>query len=116
MIVFRALNREDIRQIVELELDKVAERLEEHKITLHATPRPRWTSWPDEGYDPDMGARPLRRVIQHKVEDRSRMRCWRGEFEDGDTILVDRGEEGEIILRRGERPAPEAPEKIEIQY
>ena len=98
-----------------IEIDKVAERLQEHKITLQPS-EAALDQLASEGYDPDMGARPLRRVIQHKIEDALSDALLAHEFEDGDTILVDRGEEGEIILRRGERPTPEAPEKIEIQY
>jgi ATP-dependent Clp protease ATP-binding subunit ClpC len=69
VIVFRALSREDIHQIVNLELDKVAERLQEAEIKLTATPIA-LDRLAEEGYDPEMGARPLRRVIQLKVEDR----------------------------------------------
>jgi ATP-dependent Clp protease ATP-binding subunit ClpA len=53
------------------------------------------------GYDPDMGARPLKRVIQQKVEDPLSDALLSGRFDDGDTVVVD-VEEGEIILRRGE--------------
>ncbi len=68
VIVFRALNKEDIQKIVSLELDKVAARLTDHEIVLHATPEA-LNQLASEGYDPEMGARPLRRVIQQKVED-----------------------------------------------
>jgi ATP-dependent Clp protease ATP-binding subunit ClpC len=100
VIVFRSLNKEDIEKIVQLELDKVAERLEEHDIVLRATPSALATL-ADLGYDPEMGARPLKRVIQQKVEDTLSDALLAGEFEDGDTILVDVEEEN-IILRRGE--------------
>ncbi len=106
VIVFRSLKREDIEKIVQLELDKVAERLEEHDIVLKATPQA-LTTLADLGYDPDMGARPLKRVIQQKVEDTLSDALLAGEFEDGDTILVD-VEDEKIILRRGEaEPAEE---------
>jgi ATP-dependent Clp protease ATP-binding subunit ClpA len=75
VIVFRALNREDIQKIVSLELNKVAERLVENNIRLRATDAA-VQLLAELGYDPDMGARPLRRVIQSKIEDRFRMRCW----------------------------------------
>ena len=68
MIVFRSLNKHDIAEIVELELDKVSARLEEHEISLEATPAA-LEKLAELGYDPEMGARPLRRVIQQKVED-----------------------------------------------
>ncbi len=100
VIVFRSLNRENIKQIVELELAKVALRLEEHAIELTATPEA-LEQLAEEGFDPDMGARPLRRVIQHKVEDRLSDALLAGEFEDGDAIKVV-VEDGEIKLTRVE--------------
>ncbi len=101
VIVFRSLNKEDIQQIVQLELDKVAKRLEEHEINLTATPAA-LEMLAELGYDPDMGARPLRRVIQQKVEDRLSDALLSGEFEDGDAILVDLVED-EIVLQPGEK-------------
>jgi ATP-dependent Clp protease ATP-binding subunit ClpC len=107
VIVFRSLSRENIEQIVELELNKVAQRLEEHSIVLKASPAA-LTMLAEQGYDPDMGARPLRRVIQQKVEDRLSDALLAGEFEDGDTVLVE-VEEGEVVLKRpeGEMQPPE---------
>jgi len=107
VVVFRALNKEDIRQIVTLELSKVSDRLKDHNIMLHASDAA-VDQLADEGYDPDMGARPLRRVIQHKIEDYMSDALLSHEFKDGDTILVDLNEDREITLRREEElPAPE---------
>ncbi|MHB1385475.1 MAG: AAA family ATPase, partial [Bellilinea sp.] len=108
VVVFRALNREDIQQIVSLELNKVAERLVENNITLTATPAA-LDQLATEGYDPDMGARPLRRVIQHKIEDRLSDALLAGEFVEGDTIEVNTNEDKEIILQKADKTAePEA--------
>lgn len=88
VIVFRALTKEDIRKIVQLELDKVNLRLEENHIHLRATDEAlEYIS--DEGYNPEMGARPLRRVIQQKIEDRLSDALLAKEFEEGQNILVD---------------------------
>ena len=103
-IVFHALNREQIGEIVDLELDKVAERLGEHQITLRASEAPAEASG-DKGYDPEMGARPLRRVIQNKVEDRLSDALLAGEFKAGDHILVE-VEDEEVVLKI-EDPEPE---------
>jgi ATP-dependent Clp protease ATP-binding subunit ClpC len=100
VIVFRSLNKKDIEQIVELELAKVAARLEEHSITLRATSEA-LGKLADEGYDPEMGARPLRRVIQQKVEDPLSDALLSGQFEDGDSVLVD-VEGDEVVLRKAE--------------
>ncbi len=67
-IIFRSLTKDEIKQIVNLELDKVRERLIEHAITLEVTPEAMdWLA--DKGYDAEYGARPLRRLIQNEVED-----------------------------------------------
>lgn len=102
VIVFRSLNKEDIRRIVQLELDKVASRLSENEISLQAS-EAAIEQLAEEGYDPDMGARPLRRVIQQKIEDRLSDALLGHEFEDGDSILVDVDEDHQIVLRRQEK-------------
>ncbi len=67
-IVFRSLSKDEIKQIVELELNKVRERLIEHAITLELSEEARdWLA--EKGYDPDYGARPLRRLLQNAIED-----------------------------------------------
>jgi len=109
VIVFRSLSRADIQQIVQLELDKVARRLEEHAITLSATPAALDTL-ADLGYDPEMGARPLRRVIQQKVEDPLSDALLGGDFSDGDVVIVDI-HEGEVVLRHSEEQSTAPPEQ-----
>jgi ATP-dependent Clp protease ATP-binding subunit ClpC len=109
-MVFHALTKDEIRKIVDLELDKVSKRLEEHEIDLRATDAARGRL-ADEGYDPEMGARPLRRVIQNKVEDKLSDALLAGTFESGDTVVVDIEDE-ELILRAGE-PAEQEDEPQE---
>jgi ATP-dependent Clp protease ATP-binding subunit ClpC len=109
VVIFRSLNREDIQRIVSLELDKVAERLKEHNLILTATPAA-LAALADQGYDADFGARPLRRVIQQKVEDPLSDRVLGGEFQNGDNVLVSLNSEGEIVLERdSERQIEAAP-------
>ena len=105
VIVFRSLSRQHIEEIVELELAKVAERLVDHEIRLTATPAA-LGRLAELGYDPDMGARPLKRIIQQKVEDAVSDALLSGQFNDGDTIVVDL-EEDEIVLRREASAVPE---------
>ena len=97
IMVFHALSKEQISQIVDLELAKVSKRLDEHEIKLLVTDEAR-AKLADLGYDPEMGARPLRRVIQNKVEDQLSDELLIGRFAAGDEIVVD-VEEDEIILR-----------------
>jgi len=111
VIVFRSLNRDDIKKIVELELNKVTSRLVEHNIVLNATPAA-LDMLADLGYDPEMGARPLRRVIQQKVEDPLSDALLSGEFEDGETVTID-VEAGEVVLRKEEKQASDRPEALE---
>jgi ATP-dependent Clp protease ATP-binding subunit ClpC len=105
VIVFRSLNKEDITNIVELELDKVAVRLEEHELELNATPAA-LELLAELGYDPEMGARPLRRVIQQKVEDKLSDAVLAGEFKDGDLIIVDVEDDDIILHHNDEEPEP----------
>ncbi len=97
IVVFHALNREQISQIVDLELAKVSKRLDEHEIKLLVSDEAR-AKLAELGYDPEMGARPLRRVIQNKVEDQLSDELLLGKFAAGDEIVVD-VEEEEIVLR-----------------
>jgi len=110
-VIFRALNKEDILKIVSLELDKVALRITDHDLILTATPEALATI-ADLGYDSEFGARPLKRVIQQKVEDLLSDKLLSGEFQNGDTILVTLDPDGEIMLEReNEREVePEAEE------
>ncbi|MDP6508214.1 MAG: ATP-dependent Clp protease ATP-binding subunit [Chloroflexota bacterium] len=88
-VVFRALTRGDIHQIVDMELDQVRERLSEHEVELEMTPDA-MDLLADKGYDPDYGARPLRRAIQDLVEDPLAEKLLAGEFSAGDLIIIER--------------------------
>jgi len=109
VIVFRSLNKDDIKQIVELELNKVSQRLVEHDLTLLPTPAA-LEMLAELGFDPEMGARPLRRVIQQKVEDRLSDALLSGEFKDGDALIVD-VVEGEIHMARSDKKSESPPEE-----
>jgi ATP-dependent Clp protease ATP-binding subunit ClpC len=106
-VIFRALNKEDIQKIVTLELDKVALRLKDHDLTLTATPEA-LSTLAALGYDAEFGARPLKRIIQQKVEDLLSDKLLSGEFQHGDAILVTLDPDEEIILERAGEPE-EAP-------
>jgi ATP-dependent Clp protease ATP-binding subunit ClpC len=108
-VIFRSLNKEDIQKIVSLELDKVALRLKDNELTLTAT-NEALAELASLGYDAEFGARPLRRIIQQKVEDPLSDRVLSGEFQNGDAVLVTMDPDGEIILERSRDPeAEEAP-------
>ncbi len=116
VIVFKALAKEDIREIVGLELGKVSERLVEHAISMDITPEA-IDLIADLGYDPDMGARPLRRVIQQKIEEPLSDAILAGKFDLGDTVLVDieptEDDEPEIVLLPAEGKADSSEDEPE---
>ncbi|GAB4551737.1 MAG: ATP-dependent Clp protease ATP-binding subunit [Anaerolineae bacterium] len=101
-IVFRSLSREELMQIVDLELDKVRERVIEHAVTLELTDAAK-AFLGEKGYDPEYGARPLRRVITNLVEDRLSDGILSGIFKAGSTILLDVAD-GELIMSMVESP------------
>jgi ATP-dependent Clp protease ATP-binding subunit ClpA len=88
IIVFRSLNRDDIREIVAIEIAKVSERLSEYKLALEPT-QSALNFLAKAGYDPEMGARPVRRVIQQQVEEGLSDAILAGKFVPGDTVVVD---------------------------
>ncbi len=88
VIVFRSLNKDDIRKIVQLELEKVNARLEDNDVSLRATDEA-VEVLVEEGYNPEMGARPLRRVIQQKIENRLSDALLANEFKNGQHVLID---------------------------
>jgi len=102
VIVFHPLNAEHIRNIVNVELEKVAVRMREHNIDLTATDAA-LDMLASEGFNPEMGARPLRRVLQDKVEDHLSDAVLSHEFNDGDHVVVDVNKEKAIILKRGKK-------------
>jgi ATP-dependent Clp protease ATP-binding subunit ClpC len=106
VVVFHALTKDNIRDIVDLEVDKVRTRLMEKNLALEVSPEGK-ELLVKMGYNPEMGARPLRRVIQEKIEDQLSDAVLSGKFTDGDIVLVDaelsdNSEEGEIILVKGD--------------
>jgi ATP-dependent Clp protease ATP-binding subunit ClpC len=111
VIVFHALNKGQIADIVDLELAKVATRLADYEIQIRTTEEAR-IHLAELGYDPEMGARPLKRVIQNKVEDYLSDSLLSGKFTNGEKILID-VQDGEVVLRLDEaKEEDEAPEVL----
>ena len=107
VVVFHALSKDNIRNIVEFELAKVRERLLEKDLQLEITPEG-VDLLVKLGYNPEMGARPLKRVIQEKIENQLSDAVLSGQFTSGDIVLVDASlseegdEEEEIVLQKGD--------------
>ena len=88
VIVFHPLTKNEIRQIVDLQLARLEKRIEENGFTLDVTDAAR-THLADEGYDPVYGARPLKRVIQHRLQNELANAILGGEFAEGAKITID---------------------------
>jgi len=106
VVVFHALSKDHIKEIVDLELDKLRERLVEKNLQLEITPEG-VDMLVKMGYNPEMGARPLRRVIQETIENPLSDAVLSNQFSNGDIVLVEAelGEDeddGEIILTKGD--------------
>ncbi len=97
-VVFHALTKEHIRQIVDLMLSQVMTSLKEKDITLEVTAEAK-DFLGNKGYDPVFGARPLRRVIQNLIEDQLSEALLRGEFLPGDTVEAE-CEQDSIVIHR----------------
>jgi ATP-dependent Clp protease ATP-binding subunit ClpB len=98
VIEFEPLTKEQIGEIVELQLARLRERLGERHIELELTDAAK-EALADAGWDPAFGARPLKRAIQRLIENPLALRLLEGDFADGDTIRVD-AEDGEIRFER----------------
>jgi ATP-dependent Clp protease ATP-binding subunit ClpB len=94
IVVFSPLSTEDLAEIVELYIDRLTVRLAARRLDLAVTPDARaWLA--ERGYDPIYGARPLRRLMQHEIDDSLATALLAGEIRDGDTVLVGLGEDGD---------------------
>jgi len=106
VIVFETLGRQELGRIVELQLDKLAQRLADRHITVEFT-EPAKQLLIDEGYDPVYGARPLKRTIQRRVLDPLALQVLEGRFRDGDHVVVGIND-GQLSFTAAERaPEPE---------
>ncbi len=100
LVVFSALDRAELGRIARLQIDRLAQRLADRRLTLEVTPEAlEWLA--EEGNDPAYGARPLRRLIQTAIGDRLAREILAGEVRDGDTVRVDRFEDELIVGRAG---------------
>src|SRR4028118_939386 len=102
IIVFRQLSKDEVKQIAVIMLNEVFGRLREQGITLEVTERFK-DRLVEEGYDPSYGARPLRRAITRLLEDCLAEEILSGRVSQGDTVVVDVDDEGQIKVLQGEK-------------
>ncbi|MGM0818846.1 MAG: ATP-dependent Clp protease ATP-binding subunit, partial [Actinomycetota bacterium] len=106
-IVFHQLTREEVKSIVDLMIVRVKEQLKSKDLDIELTEDAKvWLA--EKGYDPQLGARPLRRTIQRYIEDALSEKILWNEFEAGQLVVVDVGEDDEITFRGVDAP-PESP-------
>jgi ATP-dependent Clp protease ATP-binding subunit ClpC len=115
IIIFHTLTREHVGMIVDLQMKEIADRLAEHNITITLTDAAReWLA--NEGYDPQYGARPLRRTLQKRVESPMSVKLLSGEFKAGDEVVVDADEEGLSFHKAGKSAVPVVlPNELEVE-
>ncbi|HEY6335878.1 MAG TPA: AAA family ATPase, partial [Alphaproteobacteria bacterium] len=105
IIVFNTLTRENLSQIVDIQLSAVSRLLKERKLNLVVTPAAKDLII-EQGYDPQFGARPMRRAIQRLVQDPLAQKLLRGDFHEGETIEVDaKPGASELEFRNAGQPA-----------
>jgi ATP-dependent Clp protease ATP-binding subunit ClpB len=88
IIVFNTLSRENLARIIDIQLERVANLLRDRKLALEVTSAAK-DKIIEEGYDPQFGARPMRRAIQRLVQDPLALKLLAGEFSEGETVVVD---------------------------
>ena len=106
IIVFRPLGKEQLVKIIELRLEDVRRLLADRKISLELTEAAKDLLF-IEGFDPNFGARPLKRAIQKLVQDPLAMMLLEGRFSDGDAVEVD-VRDGELVVSKPKVPTPAA--------
>ena len=107
-VVFHRLDQQELRRIVDIQLERFAKRLAQREIQLEITDAAK-DYLAEVGYDPTFGARPLKRAIQRHLENRLAEDLLAGKFGNGDTIRVDRTLAGELVIRAGTASGPDEP-------
>jgi len=111
MIVFPQLNQEELLQIVDLFIRRLSERLMDRDLTIEVSLAAKQRLI-ELGFDPALGARPLRRAVQHEVEDALSEKILHGELAGGEHIVVD-FVDGAFTFETG--PKPGLPEKAPVE-
>jgi ATP-dependent Clp protease ATP-binding subunit ClpB len=98
IVEFRPLSREQLGEIVDLQLERLRERLAERGLSLELTDAAK-EALGEAGWDPTYGARPLKRAIQRLLENPLALRLLEGDFGEGDTIRVD-AQNGDLVFTK----------------
>ena len=118
IIIFDSLSREDVERIVDLQMKDIAKRLEEQGLYVSLTEDAR-AKLAEIGFDPQFGARPLRRALQRYIESPLSVQLLKGHFNQGDLVEIYVDENGEIAFRKAESghiPAPVRDQKVKAEH
>ncbi|MFA5088151.1 MAG: type VI secretion system ATPase TssH, partial [Candidatus Omnitrophota bacterium] len=96
-VIFNRLKKENIHQIVDIQLELFRSRLREKDITVEVTEKAK-NLLSERGYDLVYGARPLKRVIQKLIQDPMAMKLLKGEIKEHDKVIINADKEGELVF------------------
>jgi len=99
IVVFRGLSEDQIKHIVEIQLERLQKLLADRKMSVTLTDKAK-ALIAKQGYDPVYGARPLKRAIQKYIQDPLALKILEGQFKDGDSIVADAGDVGSVVFRK----------------
>jgi ATP-dependent Clp protease ATP-binding subunit ClpB len=105
IVIFHGLTKEHLKQIVDIQVRRLKQLLADRQLEIELSASAKETL-AEEGYDPAFGARPLKRVIQRKVQDPLALRLLQGDFQEGDVVRVD-ARDGRLTFERVARPVAE---------
>ncbi len=100
IVIFHSLNRDQIKAIIDIQVGILQKRLAERHLEIELSDGIR-ELMAKEGFDPVYGARPLKRVIQHRIQDALALKLLEGEFGEKDKIIVEATPQGEVLFRKG---------------
>ncbi len=103
IVVLNSLSPEDIKRIVDIQLGQLKKRLADRRLDIELTDAAK-EALARAGFDPVYGARPLKRAIQREVQDKLAMKLLEGDFKEGDKILVDAGQDGQLVFEHARGP------------
>ncbi len=105
IIIFHGLTKEHLKQIVDIQIERLKKLMADRRLEIELTDAAK-ELLAEEGYDPAYGARPLKRVIQRRVQDPLALKLLQGEFQEGDIVRID-ARDGQLIFERVAGAAPE---------
>ena len=108
IVFFKALDKNVLTQIVEIQVEELKNRLKEKEITIEMSLKVK-ELLAERGWDPVYGARPLKRIIQKDVQNPLALKMLEGEIQEEDVVEIDLGEKGELVFRKKHTPKRKPP-------